>query len=225
MILSELSEILKDLTICNESVSLPSMGRFIIEETPSELLEGGLAITPPNRKILFSSSDEEQDSLIVESLARMKGIPDSSARAEVADLLRSLKRELITNGIAEIPYFGSIRYSREGAFEFEPDSMFNIAADYYGLEPLSLKLRETGKELEEEKKIETESDVKSDIVAENGKKSVWRGVMIGVAVAISVILLLIAVILIFREELMPLLEKLLYSEEELEILRKAGENR
>jgi flagellar biosynthesis/type III secretory pathway M-ring protein FliF/YscJ len=45
-------------------------------------------------------------------------------------------------------------------------------------------------------------------------------VLWGVLAAVGVIIVMVVLLFVFREQLMPLLEQLLYSEEELEILRQ-----
>ena len=71
------------------------------------------------------------------------------------------------------------------------------------------------KKIEEEKAAEKKSDEKKDKVE---KKSRTSKALLWIVFIIAVLVILVLLILIFKEELRPWLEKILYSKEELEIL-------
>ena len=72
------------------------------------------------------------------------------------------------------------------------------------------------KRIEEEKAAEKKSEEKKDKVEK--KKSRTSKVLLWIVFIIAVLVILVLLILIFKEELRPWLEKILYSKEELEIL-------
>ena len=125
----------------HDSVSLPGMGCFTVVETPSELLNEGRMITPPLKKIVFDSSDSIQDNLLVQQYARLKNIPEKEASAEVADLLRQMKKELVDNAKVVIPDFGALCFGASGSFVFEAAAEFDFESDSYCLETLLLQKR------------------------------------------------------------------------------------
>ena len=241
----------------HDSVSLPGMGCFTVVETPSELLNEGRMITPPLKKIVFDSSDSIQDNLLVHQYARLKNIPEKEASAEVADLLRQMKKELVDNAKVVIPDFGTLCFGASGSFVFEAAAEFDFESDSYCLETLllqkrseigdievvdveaaeniqaepveldgteevadsmfeSIELEETVAE-EEVKKIEDAEEIADAGDVEKtggaGKLLIWFGIVVGLFI------LLVIVIFLFKDALMPVLEQLLYSEEELEILK------
>lgn len=277
MNLSDLSNLLRQLLSENDKVSLPGMGHFVIVDIPSELINGGKAITPPSRKIVFESSDGDSDKLLVLAYCRERGISENDAAKELSELLRQFKKELVDNAGAEIPGFGRITFGAGGSFVFEADDSFDVAADSYCLETLPLKIMNDQQPVEEEfvidsmdiemadpeeneQPLETEAKevavvseklekpeayevsvtseepeesaeqekpaeiveqpVRETLVAEPEKqKCRW---ILWVAAFVGILIILVILVFLFKEELMPLLEKLLYSKEELEILQKVG---
>lgn len=277
MNLSDLSNLLRQLLSENDEVSLPGMGHFVIVDIPSELINGGKAITPPSRKIVFESSDGDSDKLLVLAYCRERGISENDAAKELSELLRQFKKELVDNAGAEIPGFGRITFGAGGSFVFESDDSFDVAADSYCLETLPLKIMNDQQPVEEEFVIDSmdiemadpeeneqpletvekevavvseklekpeayeesvtseepeesaeqekpaeivEQPVRETLVAEAEKqKCRW---LLWVAAFVGILIILVILVFLFKEELMPLLEKLLYSKEELEILHKVG---
>lgn len=275
--MSDLSNLLRQLLSENDEVSLPGMGHFVIVDIPSELINGGKAITPPSRKIVFESSDGDSDKLLVLAYCRERGIFENDAAKELSELLRQFKKELVDNAGAEIPGFGRITFGAGGSFVFESDASFDVAADSYCLETLPLKIMNDQQPVEEEfvidsmdiemadseeneqpletvekevavvseklEKLEAyeesvtseepeesaeqekpaeivEQPVRETLVTEPEKqKCRW---ILWVAAFVGILIILVILVFLFKEELMPLLEKLLYSKEELEILQKVG---
>lgn len=275
--MSDLSNLLRQLLSENDEVSLPGMGHFVIVDIPSELINGGKAITPPSRKIVFESSDGDSDKLLVLAYCRERGISENDAAKELSELLRQFKKELVDNAGAEIPGFGRITFGAGGSFVFESDASFDVAADSYCLETLPLKIMNDQQPVEEEfvidsmdiemadseeneqpletvekevavvseklEKLEAyeesvtseepeesaeqekpaeivEQPVRETLVTEPEKqKCRW---ILWVAAFVGILIILVILVFLFKEELMPLLEKLLYSKEELEILQKVG---
>lgn len=275
--MSDLSNLLRQLLSENDEVSLPGMGHFVIVDIPSELINGGKAITPPSRKIVFESSDGDSDKLLVLAYCRERGISENDAAKELSELLRQFKKELVDNAGAEIPGFGRITFGAGGSFVFEADDSFDVAADSYCLETLPLKIMNDQQPVEEEFVIDSmdiemadseeneqpleteekevavvseklekpeayeesvtseepeesaeqekpaeivEQPVRETLVAEPEKqKCRW---ILWVAAFVGILIILVILVFLFKEELMPLLEKLLYSKEELEILQKVG---
>ena len=72
--------------------------------------------------------------------------------------------------------------------------------------------------LQELQKLQEPQEQKPQTAPVQRQKRNW--VLWGVLVAVGVIIVMVVLLFVFREQLMPLLEQLLYSEEELEILRQ-----
>ena len=329
---SHFSNLLKQLLSEHNIVALPGMGYFEMKDIPSEIINNGTAITPPCRKIVFESSSECVNNLLAEAYANEKGIGVKEAEAEVAEFLKEFKKRLINKGEAEIPYFGSVCYGEAGSFVFKADPIFDVEADSYCLETISLKvnselnggeailvensaedpLESSGSEvvgmesfdieLVDEQAIELESEsavepviesveenesesavepesvpaeeneselvvepesvpaeeneselavepesvpavepevvpvvqevvengsevapVAEETVKESDKQKQVNKVLIAIGVVVAVLVVCIILLFVFKDQLMPILEKLLYSPEELEVLRQHSE--
>ncbi len=196
------------------SLTLPSMGTFIVEYTPSQIVNEGNTITPPSLRIIFDSSlvsNNESIDLIIGEYKAIKRISVERAEDELLSLVKEIKLRLLDAAFVEFPGFGIIRFSEESHFVFEPDPHFDPAGEYYGLEPLPLKIV-----------ADSQAEVS---VSEVETSTVKRGFPLALSIVLAVVLLfviLVLAVLVFKEDLMPLLERLLYSKEELQFLRENG---
>ena len=323
---SHFSNLLKQLLSEHNIVALPGMGYFEMKDIPSEIINNGTAITPPCRKIVFESSSECVNNLLAEAYANEKGIGVKEAEAEVIEFLKEFKKRLINKGEAEIPYFGSVCYGEAGSFVFKADPIFDVEADSYCLETISLKVNselnggeaisaseavemesfdielvdepvaeqvsetesvpepvsepvsesvsepapesaseqasepaeleselvvepveepvvepvdapvveqaaelvepviESAEENELESAVEPESiPAVQEVVKESVKQKQVNKVLIAIGVVVALLVVCIILLFVFKEQLMPMLEKLLYSPEELEVLRQHSE--
>ncbi len=164
-----------------DTVSVPGMGCFIVKTMPSQLLNDGKTITPPSKILVFESSNNSTpDNLLASIYSKMSGVSQSKAAAELAELLRILKKELIDNAIVEFPDFGAIKYGESGNFIFESSDSFDIAACYYSLEPLMVmpkivnngasEVADQNVEEKAEKEVTKNVDNKEKEVVEKEKK-------------------------------------------------------
>ena len=337
MDLSIISVLLCKLLSENKSVTVPNMGCFVLEENSSELQFAGKIISPPERKILFCTSEFEDDGVLVAAYAEKMGISANEARDAVFALLKFVGEELNTSGKVTLPSLGVISMgggdtlyfhasgdcALSGSFPFEPISVMPI--DKSALEEIveeekredvteeseevveetekvlveaedvtekteevveetekvvvegedvTEKTEEVVKETEKvvvkgedvteeseeeiaggvveekieeniEKKIVEESEeikevsadimvaVEERIVEEEGGKNGVKGeqslknrskiLWIVLVTIMLLIILLLALVYIFREELRPTLEQFLYTQEDINILKRAGE--
>lgn len=217
------------------SVTLPSMGTFIMEHTPSQIVNDGNLITPPSLRVVFDSSlvaHNESIDIILSDYRKIKRVSVESAEDELLTLIKEIKLKLLDATFVEFPGFGIIRFSEESHFVFEPDPHFDPAGEYYGLEPLPLRVINDCRHEDQEKAVGNESDSGIMQDSEEGASgselktsTVKRGFPLAFSIVLAVVLLfviLVLVVVLFKDELMPLLERLLYSKEELQFLRENG---
>lgn len=314
MTIIELSTIIRELLQCNDYVTLPSMGTFVVEHVPSQIVNEGKSITPPSCEVHFDSSRTEGN----ESLHRLAAchsesgaISKDAAEESILSLIKEIKMELLEKTFVEFPQFGTIKFSSDSQFIFEPHPAFDPSAHFYGLEVLPIKRLaelengmehepagnvEAGSGFSQDSVVESESVEKSpaedapaeeesaeemtaegatdeevpadDVPAEEAQADeIPEAVAAGTTIAetivtedtaaeekssegfkaevaqlsakggsgfplplwakllLALVLLLVLAVLaviLFKEELMPLLEKLLYSEEELRFIKEHG---
>lgn len=235
MTVTELSNIIKILLLRHERVQIPSMGTLLLENIPSQIINDGTAITPPCCKIHFDSSEAEMDfsdSLLVKEYAASKDITSKKAEEEVRSLVMSLKKELLENSHLSFPEFGRLLFSDNSTFTFEPHPSLETQAESFGLESLPLRaMPEPESDLESEQEPEpiqenlqevADNEPEAEQEPEKANKRKLPLSLIIVLSIIGLIVLLVLVVVVFKEELTPLLERLLYSKEELQFLRENG---
>lgn len=210
------------LLIRNERVLLPGVGEFVVESQSAAFLQDGKTIAPPSKKLVFLPSDicMEEDELFVELSGKIREV-------------------LSKNENFEIPGFGV--FSRKGDEEvvFTLNEEFDFAPDNFSLEAISLEevQREEPvvEEIVEEEEVKAEEKVVPviDTVEEVVKKEVTDKVsdvehkkdcrrkwMMGVVLALVFVAVLVLFAVLFKEDLMQMLQNILYTDEELEIMKK-----
>jgi len=134
------SNILKELILENDRVSLPGMGSFIAEMAPSVFSDRALVIHPPFRRILFRSSESWNDGLLERRYADDRGVSIEIAKHEIAEFVKRLKVDLSTNKTYKIPGFGTMRATEQNDYFFVADKdLFNYV-EGYGLAPINIKV-------------------------------------------------------------------------------------
>ena len=213
---------IQELLIVNEEVVLPGLGKFTVESTPASFKEDGMSILPPGKKLSFV-----QDSAQV--------ICDGWQ----SDLSGKILENLQLCGKYEVTGFGIFTSNEVGEVSFSADENFDFAPDSFSLEAISLEANEdiaeksgeeqvdepevplVKKQVEEKVgKVEKLEEKKADVpmsVEEKRKIQKW---MVWIAVAVILLLVLVLFVVLFKEDFMELLKRLLYSREELEIMQK-----
>lgn len=239
MNLSEFSDLLKQLLYEKEIVNLPGMGRLVVKNIPSRIVNEGKTITPPSVEIIFESISDESDNALLEAYRESVSCTQGEAANELAELLRQLKKTLIDTGHVELEGLGVIRFGSNGNFVFETSETFATAVCSYGLEPLSLMIK-AEEILQESRETVEDMAAKTDVVKNGGNENKTTGnsavtnesvkekrktnrITLAICIVLGIIILIVLLLVIFKEEFMPLLQKLLYSKEELDILQRAGE--
>lgn len=241
MTVTELSNILKVLLRRYERVEIPSVGTLHMEHIPSQIINEGTTITPPSSRIYFDSSEADMDfsdSALVKEYATNKGITQKKAEEEVRSLVKSLKENLLEDSQLMFPELGKLIFSENSTFIFESHPSVDPQAGSFGLEVLPLRAMpefEQEPESETESKqehlqevadnepqVEQEAEQGAEAEPEKANKRKLPLYLIIVLSIVGLIVLLVLVVIVFKEELTPLLERILYSKEELQFLRENG---
>lgn len=246
MDISLFSKCVKELIVENERVDVPYLGSFTAELQPATYSDHQTTIHPPYRKMSFHKEDVslEQGRLLLEKVMRESGVTQEQAGVELGWCLSRLSSELEGHKSCKLPGLGVMRANARNEFFFVPDDHLDIWPDGVGFEPISIKVSE--KELEPERIVVSEpvvpkrveepvSELEPEPVPE--KKHVssmpsWTVsekqeprrrfnpvFLVLVVLALLVVLFIIAAYL-FTDEMSPILDRLLYTKEELELLRR-----
>lgn len=193
---------IQELLIRNERVVLPQTGELVVETTPASFLEDGKTILPPGKKLLFRQGEAEGE-----------------FEQWQVELSERIREELQAEGISQIAGLGTFKDNGEGVISFLVDPDFDFAPDSFSLEAISLEVNEPVKpQVEEIVAPAIEKEVKIPHTMEQ-KKKVQKWVVWS-AVIVILLLILVLFVVLFKEDFMELLKRILYTEEELEIMRK-----
>lgn len=141
MDISLFSEMIKNLILDNDEVTLPGVGSFVSEVVPSSFSDKGYTINPPYRKLSFRHR-QGKDNLLTEFYSKSNGTDLESAEKLVKVFLDGLEEDLRTKKTVEMPGLGRLRATREGTIFFIPDEDLDIYCSGFGLQPVSLKTHE-----------------------------------------------------------------------------------
>lgn len=240
-----LSRMIKELVLENDRVSLPGLGVFVCEYVPASFSDKGFVINPPYKRIYFRSKKED-DGLLVSFYAGKNGVDMDVAEKFVEDAVSDIRQELESKRSVEFPGLGKLRSTKENTLFFVADQDLDIYPDGFGLVSVSLKSSES-EDIPESVPVTPSApaasatsvtpevpaapavpEVSEEPVApeapaipESGKKApAWKWGLAILGIVVLALALFAIVARIFPDS--GFINGLLYSEEEIEILKWAG---
>ena len=242
-----LAKMVKEAILDHDTVTLPGVGCFVAELVPSTFSDKGYTINPPYRRLYFSPK-QGGDTYLVDLYARDNEEVDADMATRIlTEFLAEMKEVLKVKKTVVFPGLGRLRATRENHFFFVADEDLDIYPEGLGLAPLSLKTHvETPEEVAttvaglaeliaepvpepvegpaEEIPDQVGNEEEEPVVRQahqpvpEPKKShrkLWRILLIVLCVLVGLL-----VIFVLLSRLAPgLVDPLLYSKEELQILR------
>ena len=218
------SKCVKDLISEHDRVDVPYLGTFTAEMMPASYSDRQATIHPPYRKMTFHKGDVPLDEgrLLLGKVMEEAGVTLEQAGVELGWCLSRLSSELEGSKICKLPGLGVMRANARNEFYFVPDDDLDIWPDGLGLEPVSIRISE--RTPVQEPFFSSGTEVKEQPAKEQPAKEqsprkrlhpLWL-----VLIIIGVLLLLfVAASYLFTEQMSPILDRLLYTREELELLR------
>jgi nucleoid DNA-binding protein len=232
------SKCIKELIVENDRVDVPYLGSFTAELQPATYSDHQTTIHPPYRKMSFHKEDIplEQGRLLLEKVMRESGVSHEQAGVELGWCLSRLSSELEGHKSCKLPGLGVMRANARNEFFFVPDDHLDIWPDGIGFEPISIKVSEKEEEpapvvVAEVRRPEEDSPAPqtsmptwNDFNREGGDElaSRWklRTVRLVLLILGALVVLFIVAAYLFTDEMSPILDRLLYTKEELELLRR-----
>ena len=213
---------IKELVLENDRVSLPGLGVFVCEYVPASFSDKGFVINPPYKRIYFRSKKED-DGLLVSFYAGKNGVDMDVAEKFVEDAVSDIRQELESKRSVEFPELGKLRSTKENTLFFVADQDLDIYPDGFGLVSVSLKSSES-EDIPESVPVTPAAPAApvTPAIPEGGKKKapVWKWGMAISGIVVLALALFAIVARIFPDS--GFINGLLYSEEEIEILKWAG---
>ncbi len=136
------SEMVRNLILDNDEVTLPGLGTFVSEVMPSSFSDKGYTINPPYRKLSFRQRGSGNDGMLAEFYAKVNGMELDTSGRILDEFIAGLRATLQTKKVVVFPGLGRLRATKENAFFFVADEDLDIYPYGVGLEPVSLKTHE-----------------------------------------------------------------------------------
>ena len=239
-----LSKMVKELILVNDRVTLPGVGAFVAEMVPASFTDRGYTINPPYRRLVFRQGvSQEKDHLLVDMYASANNIDREMAEKLLREFLKGMVEELRKRKMLVFTGLGRLRATRENNFFFICDENLDIFPEGMGLEAVSLKSHSKPKELdfsEVDAVVNSPAEPSAEPAAEPPAEprwwlgetkpeeedeqhaSIWKKGWFVAVFSICCLLLLaalaFALFLLLARTQPELIDSLLYTEEELEIL-------
>lgn len=239
---AELSSLFRKIVLRDGELILPFMGAIRLEDVPARFSENGMVVCPPGKKLTFDNYNLSSNDILLNEYAQQREISHIAAKRALYKDIEELRTTVEKEGKYTLEGFGSFLYDKENGYNVDPAPGFELSTETFGLETLDLRDKPEVPEVapepepepaQEQEPIEVESIVeevpevapeptaKEKPVAEKEpvkKKNRTGKVLLYIIAVLAFLLILAALVYIFKEELRPVLEKILYSKEELEIL-------
>ncbi|MBR3303117.1 MAG: hypothetical protein IKI67_02900 [Bacteroidales bacterium] len=239
-----LSKVFREVIMRYGELILPFMGSVELIDVPANFSEDGMVVCPPSKRLSFNNFNLNSNNNLAEVYSSFANLPLLEARAEVAGQVEQIRKLLAEKGSFSIDGFATLSYSASNGYSVEADPSFELSTDTYGLDKIEFErqqrsaepmqeqeknsVQESVQQQEEEiKKKEPVKEIKADKKESSKRQKEQRlnpaiKALMWVAIIVALIALLLFIVIFFKEPLMPLLEKLLYTKEELEIIHFGG---
>ena len=241
------SKCIKDLIVENDRVDVPYLGTFRAEMMPASYSDRQTTLDPPYRKMSFHKAEVsmEEGRPLLDRVRKELGVSPDQASVELGWCLSRLCSELEGSKSCKLPGLGTLRANARNEFFFVPDDDLDIWPDGLGFEPVSIKVSEKipgqsgdgaearagkdeildnahGGELSGQDRIQAKQETQpartDDVERQDGRKRLGAGWIVLIVLGV-LLLLFIAASYLFTEQMSPILDRLLYTKEELELLR------
>lgn len=242
---ADLSSLFRKIVLRDGELILPFMGAIRLEDVPASFSEDGMVVCPPAKKLAFDNYNLSSNDILLNEYALQREISRMAAKKALYKDLEDLRAKVEKEGSYTLEGFGTFLFDKENGYSVDPAPGFEISTETFGLSTLDLRdkpepepepipepepepVTEPEPIPEPEPVIEPVSEPVPEPVPEPvhepvaeepaKKKSRSSKVLLILLTILAILVILVLLILIFKEELRPILEKILYSKEELEIL-------
>ena len=151
----DISRHIEYLLLEHDSVCVPQLGTFYVQQSESIWVEDEELFLPPLRKVSFSPDCAQGADTFISSLASSLRVTEEQAQAMCAEFVYDIRQELSDNSVAEVGSIGMfVRDSSIGADCFVPCQAGVASPELYGLDSvymprLSESVRQTAERVAE----------------------------------------------------------------------------
>lgn len=151
--MKELAKHIEVLLLENDCVIVPGLGGFIAHSKQAEFKVSANIFCPPQRTIGFNPQLVMNDGLLVQSYMQSYNTDFPDATRKIETVVSSIKESLYQNGQAELDNIGTLYYTMNGMYGFEPCYSSFFTPHLFGLGNFTLSPLN---ELKKEEKVNNE---------------------------------------------------------------------
>jgi hypothetical protein len=129
----ELAKYISALLYEHDCVIVPGFGGFVCSYHPAEIHPGQHSFHPPSKKILFNSSLQANDGLLVSHVAIKLGISFDEALKLIKEDIHELILNMKSDNRVTLDGVGVLFADPDGNIQFDQDRKNNYLNDAYGL--------------------------------------------------------------------------------------------
>ena len=134
----ELAKHIEVLLLENDCVIVPGLGGFIAHNRQAEFKESENSFSSPSRTIGFNPQLVMNDGLLVQTYMQAYNTDFPDATRKIEKLVSTLKGQLYQKGEVLLPNVGTLYYTMNGTYVFEPSANTFFTPYLYGLSCLTL---------------------------------------------------------------------------------------
>ena len=134
----ELAKHIEVLLLENDCVIVPGLGGFIAHNRQAEFKESENLFSSPARTIGFNPQLVMNDGLLVQTYMQAYNTDFPDATRKIEKIVSSLKEQLYQKGEVMLPNVGTLYYTMNGTYVFEPSADTFFTPYLYGLDGLKL---------------------------------------------------------------------------------------
>ena len=149
----ELAKHIEVLLLENDCVIVPGLGGFIAHNRQAEFKESENRFCSPARTIGFNPQLVMNDGLLVQTYMQAYNTDFPDATRKIEKIVSALKEQLYQKGEVCLPQIGTLYYTMNGTYVFEPSADKFFAPYLYGLDSLTLSPLQMVAGAQEERKI------------------------------------------------------------------------
>ncbi len=134
----ELAKHIEVLLLENDCVIVPGLGGFIAHNRQAEFKESENVFSSPARTIGFNPQLVMNDGLLVQTYMQAYNTDFPDATRKIEKIVSALKEQLYQKGEVLLPNVGTLYYTMNGTYVFEPSADTFFTPYLYGLNSLKL---------------------------------------------------------------------------------------
>lgn len=209
------------------NVCIPYVGTFSIVNEPARIASNGYVILPPSIKVDFQEAfPAGTDVTLAQMLASEKKLQLATAISRLDTFCKEFRKVLAESKCVVLPGLGKVRATKENDLFFVPDNELELGGEYFCLEPIHMKVSEQeGAQVKVEiPEASPEAAAQSQEAAAQsqegqGQETKSRKGLIAAIVITTLAAAAVAAFVVVSRMMPGSTDFLLYSSEELELLR------